>query len=161
MKFYTSYFYKIRFFKPYQIPFSTAVWDPKWFHDFKGQNYTFLDKNGVVNGLRIKELRPGSDCQDLCRGPENCLQSSGNVVDPSTCRFLSIYGKQLDDINYEKFIEYFEKVSSEIQKKLGFTEEPEIIFIVHEIPDNPCSERRKILEVLPKHGIEISEWNEH
>lgn len=29
MKIKISYFYMIRFFKPNQIPISTAVWDPK------------------------------------------------------------------------------------------------------------------------------------
>ena len=31
MEFYTSYFYKIRFMKPYMIPLSTAVFNPKWY----------------------------------------------------------------------------------------------------------------------------------
>lgn len=34
MKFYTSYFYKLRFFTPNMLPFSTAKWDPKWYHNF-------------------------------------------------------------------------------------------------------------------------------
>lgn len=32
MKILTSYFYQIRNFKPYQIPLSTAISDPAWYH---------------------------------------------------------------------------------------------------------------------------------
>ena len=155
MKYYTSYFYNIRFFTPNMIPFSTAIWDPKWFHDNKDPKYTFLDKNGVINGLRIKELRPGESCQNLCRGPEHCQSHNGENRE---CDFLHNYGQQLESINYTKFEEYFYRVSRELKKKMGFLEEPVIVFIVHEAPDNPCSEREKILEVLPKHGIDITEW---
>ena len=48
MRILVSYFYHVRHFKPYMIPFSTAVWDPAWYHNFnKCHNYTYLDKNGV------------------------------------------------------------------------------------------------------------------
>ena len=155
MTYYTSYFYNIRFFTPNMIPFSTAVWDPKWYHDNKDKNYTFLDKNGVLNGLRIKELRPGKECENLCRGPENCVACKG---DSKQCDFLRTYSQQLELIDYDKFEEYFFRVSREIKRKMGFMEEPVIVFIVHESPDNPCSEREAILDVLPRHGITISEW---
>lgn len=53
MKFYISYFYQIRFFKPNMIPISTAKWDPKWYSQ-NGKPY--IDKRGVVNGLRAPVL---------------------------------------------------------------------------------------------------------
>ena len=80
MHLYTSYFYKIRFFKPWQVPISTAIADPKWFHAFKSQDYKFLDKNHVINGLRCESLHPDHTCQDLCRGLETC-----KCKDPSKC----------------------------------------------------------------------------
>lgn len=43
MKLCTSYFYRIRFFRPDIVPFSTAKWDPKWYHNFQGQANIFLD----------------------------------------------------------------------------------------------------------------------
>ena len=45
MKIYISYFYAVRFFKPYQIPMSTAVWDPKWWRGVKRELrwYLFLE----------------------------------------------------------------------------------------------------------------------
>lgn len=67
MEIYTSYFYKVRFFKPNMIPISTAFSDPSWFHNFKGHNYQFIDKNGVINGLRADVFAPGPVARELCR----------------------------------------------------------------------------------------------
>ena len=50
MKFALGYFYQVRFFTPNMIPVSTALGDPKWYHQNKGQQFTFLDKNNVING---------------------------------------------------------------------------------------------------------------
>ena len=65
MKVATSYFYQIRFFKPNMIPVSTAMWDPKWFHNFKNQYHVFKDRNGVYNGLRYPALSPKGECEGL------------------------------------------------------------------------------------------------
>ena len=67
MEIYTSYFYQVRFMKPYHIPLSTAVWDPKWFHANRGQDYHFKDKNGVYNGLRAPVFAPGKDYVEVQR----------------------------------------------------------------------------------------------
>ena len=57
MKIKISYFYHVRNLKQYQIPVSTAVWDPKWFHENTGNNkHIFIDKRGVVNGVRLLRL---------------------------------------------------------------------------------------------------------
>ena len=85
MKFALGYFYQVRFFTPNMIPVSTALSDPKWYHQNKGSQFTFLDKNNVINGLRCEELAPGPLCQGLCLGKKN----SG--CEPLTCEFLKIY----------------------------------------------------------------------
>ena len=72
MQIFLSYFYAVRFFRPYMIPFSTAMWDPKWYHEGQNQNHIFIDKNGVINGLRADPLVPDKHCDGLCRGPERC-----------------------------------------------------------------------------------------
>jgi len=149
MKFFTSYFYNIRFFKPHQIPLSTAVWDPKWFHEFKDQEHIWKDKNGVWNGLRIEELNPqschASGCPCKTRDPENC-------------RFIREYKEGLEKIDFEKMLGDIEKLVSYIQNQEKFEEEPEVILIVHEAKDNPCSERNSIQELFREHGFEIEEW---
>lgn len=70
MRLYTSYFYQIRFFTPNMVPVSTAVWDPKWYHNFAGQDSVFLDKRSVVNGLRAPALAPGPQLEGTCVGKD-------------------------------------------------------------------------------------------
>lgn len=133
---FTSYFYNIRFFKPYQVPISTAMWDPRWYFNFKKQGHLFLDKRGVLNGLRAETLHPDHTCDNLCRGPEFC-----ETKDPSTCRFLDAYRKQLDHIDKPKFFERLESLRLKLQAKLHLDKLPDLIFIVHEPPYKTCSER--------------------
>ena len=153
MKIYTSYFYQVRFMKPYQIPLSTAKWDPKWFYDNKTQGYVWVDKNGVYNGLRAEPFAPGPLCDGLCSGKENCLTGS-----PQSCLFLKTYRYQLDQLDYQNIIARCEHMADYIQHLANFTEEPEIILLVHEAKDNPCSERRVIQEWFASHGKIVTEW---
>ena len=134
LKLHTSYFYQIRFFKPFQIPISTAVWDPKWFHDYQSQDHKFIDKRGVVNGFRCEALHPAAECEGLCHG-RPCQFS------PDSCEFLKSYRKQIFRLDREKLLDSLLKAARVIQQKLKFTEDPELIFIVHEAPANVCSER--------------------
>lgn len=143
MKLALSYFYQIRNFKKFMIPISTAVWDPKWFHDFKDKEHIFKDKNSVYNGIRFEELAPGDTCKDLCRGPEEC-----STKDSSKCLFLQNYRKQIQQLDKNKLLKECEILASNIQRKECFTEEPIIVFIVYETPNNKCSERNVLLEEL-------------
>ena len=153
MKIYTSYFYQIRFMKPYMIPLSTAKFSPKWFHQNKGQNFVWKDKNGVYNGLRAPVFAPGPMCEGLCQGHETCETGS-----PHTCLFLKTYRYQLDQLNYEEIIFRCENLGKRIQSIENFSEEPVIILIVHEAPNNPCSERKVIQDWFAAHGKEVKEW---
>ena len=155
MKIWTSYFYQIRFFKPHQIPLSTADWDPKWFHDFKDQNYIWKDKNGVWNGLRVDTLSPSKCCSIL---PPECVKCAEGTRHPETCSFLGDYSTGLRKINFQDLYNLLQRVASGIQQLEGFSEEPEIMLILHEAPNNPCSERVPIQEYFRNYGIEIKEW---
>lgn len=154
MKIMTSYFYQIRFMKQNYIPLSTAVFDPKWFHQNKGQHYQWKDKNGVWNGLRAEIFMPGEECEGLCRGREVC-----NAYSPKTCAFLKAYRRQLDKLNFEEVLNRFSKLGEQIQKIEGFTEEPVYVLIVHEAYDNPCSERWVIQDWFRDNGYDIKEFN--
>ena len=149
MKFYITYFYNVRFLKPYQIPFSTAVWDPKWYHDFKNQDYYFKDKNGVYNGLRIELLHPEPD-NDQCIECDHSLQ--GN------CGFIKKYTEQLNKLDFNLVINYLKITSKSIKTIERFSEEPEIVLLVHEKYDNPCSERWPLIKWFKEHGIELEEF---
>ena len=151
MKVYTSYFYKVRFFKPNMIPISTAKWDPKWFHAFKGQKTLFIDKNGVLNGIRAEAFAPIDEVGSYCGGP-SC--SSRN---PEECKFLKLYEEQLNHLDFNVVMKYFESVVDEVQTIIHFEGEPIIVLIVHEATENPCSERRVIQQWFTSHGIECRE----
>ena len=93
MTIYTSYFYMVRFFPENLIPISTAVWDPKWFHDNKDQSYQFKDKRGVINGIRASIFAPGPDLGGYC--------SPSCGMEPSSCQVLLRYGLQLSKLDVE------------------------------------------------------------
>lgn len=154
MKIMTSYFYQIRNMKPNYIPLSTAVWDPKWFHQGQGHGFQYKDKNGIWNGLRAEPFVPNETCEGLCRGPETC-----NYLGPHTCAFLKTYRAQLDKLDYNDIIQRFEELGEQIQKTEGFEEEPILVLILHEKYDNPCSERWPIQAWFKDHGYEIEEFN--
>lgn len=135
MGIYTSYFYQIRFFKPNMIPLSTALWDPKWYHDGHDQSYTFVDKNGVINGLRCEALSPTGECEGLCRGAANCDHV------PSTCPFLQAYRRHLSKVDATDYLRRIQNLCNKVQQQLGFTQDPVPVLIVHEAPSNICSER--------------------
>jgi len=147
-----SYFYQIRFFKPYMVPISTAVWDPKWYHSFKDQNHVFIDRNGVINGLRIKPLMPGDTCAHLCRGREYCASSG-----PDTCTFLQNYYMQLEALDFNEFMWNLEKHLHDLFEKCHIESEPLAVLMVHEAFSNPCSERVALLKWFSNHGLPVSE----
>lgn len=151
MKYAISYFYQIRNFKKNMIPFSTAVWDPKWYHNNLDNRTIYVDKNGVINGCRCEELKPGITCNNLCKGVKEC-----NIKDPNICKFLSNYRKQLNKIDFNSFLNYLNIHLYQIQK-IFRVEDPMIVFIVYETPTNQCSEREVIKQWFKDNGIELEE----
>ena len=149
MKIFITYFYNIRFFKPHTIPISTAVWDPKWYHDFQGHEIIFKDKNNVLNGIRYPDLSPANIAP--CCPCEN--------KDPTTCQFIKDYAEYLDTLDFDKVYSDLTFIGNKGKEILKFDEEPEICLMVYEKPDNPCSERKSLIEYFNKHGIPITEWN--
>lgn len=153
LKIYTSYFYMVRFMKPYMIPLSTAKYAPQWFHKEKGAQFQWKDKNGVWNGLRAEPFAPGPLCDNLCRGPEYC-----DGGDPMKCAFLRTYRTQLDQLDFKDIIKRIYTIGKAVQEREGFEEEPIVVLIVHEATSNPCSERRVIQEWFRDNGYPIKEF---
>lgn len=148
MKIYTSYFYQIRFMKKNMLPISTAVWDPSWFHGFmKNPDFLFVDKRGIINGLRCPAFAPGDTCNTLCRGINRC-----ETQDSSKCEFLKAYRKQLDDLKFDKVMKFLEKCADKLD-----TEDPIVVLMFHEAPCNPCSERIVVQQWFKDHGIKVTE----
>lgn len=152
MKIYTSYFYKVRFFTPNMIPISTAKFDPAWYHQNKGQDYCFLDKNGVINGLRAPVFAPGEVATAVSSCRPRCDKN------PETCHFLRAYNHQLSLLDINDIMTRIENLCAAVRPVVGYTEEPIAVLLVHEAPDNPCSERTAIQNYFRSHGIECEEF---
>lgn len=155
MQIYTSYFYQVRFFKPYMIPLSTALGDPMWYHGgTKDKAIVSLDKRGVINGLRILPLVPDGTCSNLCKGRDNC-----SINEPDSCKFLRNYYEQLDKVNFDDFTKNLESHIQLVCDKIGIKREPIVVILVHEALTNPCSERVVIQKWFKEHGVEVNELN--
>ena len=139
-----SYFYNIRFFEPWQVPLSTAVWDPKW---YRKNGHPYIDKRGVICGLRLEELNPKSVNAGGCP----C-----KVKNPESCWFLKSYRAGLDKINFNELYIKLSNIASLVQEQTGH--EAELILMVYETPLNPCSERQPLIDWFKKHGFEVTEF---
>lgn len=148
MKISTSYFYQIRFFTRNMIPVSTAIWDPKWFHT--GNNIgEYRDKNGVWNGIRMPILSPINIDTNSC--------GQCKTKDPSDCKFQKEYKAYLQTLDFEKIYNSLNTLADRVLELEGFKSEPHIVLIVHEKPDNSCSERLPLQEYFMSHGIDCRE----
>ena len=153
-----SYFYQIRFFKPYMIPLSTALFDPKWYHNNSYNKYSkFVDRNGVINGLRIEMLNPHTDAPEGHKYCKDCPEEDHKLNVNRDCDFLKDYRAKLDQLDFNLVIDYMRAVGMGSQIQLGFTQDPLIVLIVHESPDNPCSERWVLQDYFRDHMYELHE----
>ena len=150
--FYISYFYQIRFFPDTLVPVSTAVYDPKWYHDNKGNNYLFKDKRGVINGVRCPGLAPLEEHipwvteEDKCVGREICN------FDRTTCGFLRNYEKYIYSLDFNDTCSRIEAGVHKLKPNA------DICLMVHEKFDNPCSEREVLVKWFRDNGVILNEW---
>lgn len=140
------------------IPISTAMYDPKWFHNFGNNLVTFIDNNGVINGIRSDLLVPKMQPEDgECKGQENgkCLAHSD--ANYSNCKFLSNYRKQLQDIDFYEFYNNLQAFAVSMKELLNLDKDPILVFMVYETVNNPCSERVTIQEFFKSNGVACDE----
>ena len=147
MDFYISYFAQFRNMTSKQICFSTAVWDPKWFHDFKDSNHKFV-KDGKIYGLRM----PCFICNDTSCSGMPCPHL------PSSCRFLKAYKQHLDELDFKKIVNALKKSANIVAKELG-VKDPDVVLLVHEAPTNRCSERQPLVKWFEENGMTLQEWH--
>jgi hypothetical protein len=134
----TSYFYMIRNFTPNIIPVSTAMSDPTWYRPPKGKEY-YIDKRGVVCGLRYEPLIVQRYGGYECPGPEQCWYAGAELIDPQgksvPCPTMQEYEQLLYSfVDKEKTLWAFEHCCNKFNADT-------IALIVYEAPTNPCSER--------------------
>ena len=153
MKIRTSYFYQIRNFKKNMIPVSTAIWDPKWFHDFtEDYSYLFKDKREILNGLRAESIIEQG--RQSNQGPDICPCENKKY---ETCSFLRQYRENLEKIDFDKMMADMEVLANRYAIANKIEEEIIIVLIVYETPTNPCSERKPLQDFFNAHGVECKE----
>lgn len=160
IKVYTSYFYQIRNMRPDCLAFSTALGDPKYFHDFTNdKQYKFIDKHGRLNGLRAEPFCPPTDLppQAACHGPESCSHLQTDI--PWYCDFLLEYYKKLNKLDPQEIEQRFLRVGQAWQDFCQEEMDITYILLVHEAPTNPCSERVMLQRWLKENNLGGEEWN--
>ena len=127
----TSYFYQIRNFKTNMIPVSTCLSDPAWYRPPEGKEY-YIDKRGIICGLRYEPLIVQRECAMMCPCDEKHLAPA--------CPTMLEYEAALNTfVDKERTLKAFEFCANKFA--LPFGDEPIIVLIVYETPNNPCSER--------------------
>lgn len=149
---YTSYFYQIRHFKKNMIPVSTAMWDPKWYHDWMGHDYVFKDKRGIYNGIRAECFHFADEenhgCGDQC---------SLALKDPSKCEFLRRLRQQYNQLDFSEIIQRCERLAQHIKEIDNLSYLPALVFIFYETPQNHCSEREVLQAWFKDNGYNLQE----
>ena len=154
MKIYISTFYQVRFFTPNMLPVSTAMWDPKWYHDFNGSGFVFYDKRGIVNGYRYEPFNfPNHYWDELVKEHQECQKNCPFKDMAPECEFMKKYQEYLKTIDFNKMLKYFESVKENMPKI------DTIVLLVHESPMCPCAERPILQQWFKDHGIELKEWD--
>ena len=143
----TSYFYQIRNFNRNLIPVSTAMSDPEWYRPAEGEEY-YIDKRGVICGLRYEPLIVQRQCTCICPCEERAT-AQGN------CPMMQEYRQLLETVDFDKMIKGFQHCADKFALPSG--EEPIIVLMVHEAWHNPCSERKALQDYFTSHGWECKE----
>lgn len=130
--------------KPETVALSTGHSDPPYFHDGRGKSYVFRDKRGVMNGLRAEPFVPNVEGE--------CGRCN---KDSNKCNFLKNYKKQLDKLDFDDMMRRFESIAERVSPGV---EEPEVVLLVWEAPDNPCSERVVLFDWFQEHGVKVEEY---
>lgn len=128
----TSYFYQIRNFTPNLIPVSVCLSDPVWYRPPKGKEY-YIDKRGIINGLRYEPLIVQKYGAALC---PYCEYKAAAPSCPTLIEYEQLLFTLVDK---ERTLKAFEYCANKF--KLPFGDEPIIVLMVHEAPNNLCSER--------------------
>lgn len=157
MKIYISYFYQIRNFNKYMIPVSTAMFDPKWYHEGQDKTHLFWDKNGVINGLRCYPLIFNREkyegwCGDECK-------YKGKT---SLCPYLNAYRRMLGMRDLSELTAFFLSVISYVanhNNDLDNANKYDICLMVYETPTAVCSERSELIKWFKNYDIDLIEWN--
>lgn len=89
----------------------------------------------------------------------HCKPECGHKETLPNCPFLTAYKKYLDTVDFDNYLlPEFIRIAEEVRKINNFEDEAEIILLVYEKPDNPCSERGPLIEYFKMHGVTLEEY---
>lgn len=139
------------------IPLSTAMFDPKWYHEGEDETHLFWDKNGVINGLRcypfiFKREKYNDWCGSQCA-------YKGKT---SLCPYLSAYRRMLAMNDFSSVLDFFKSTITYVanhNNDLANIDKYNICLMVYETPTAVCSERSELIKWFKNYDIDLIEWN--
>lgn len=136
MKYYISYFARLKDFTSNMLPISTAAFEQKWFRDKVEHLPELTPPMSIAATLEAKG--------EMCR--KNCPLHA-------PCGFMDLYKKYLDTLDFNNILLKLELLT------LKHPSVDTIVLMVYEKYDVPCAERPCLQTWFKEHGIELKEWN--
>ena len=157
MKYFITYFQNVKYITDSSsILIDTSIWAPKWLDPSNGKRQ-YINENNLLIGIKEESFLMTEDeiPAEMCSGkPCKYIESFPN------CQFLCAYRQHLDKIDFENYlIPELNRIAEDVRKITHYQGEPKIILLVHEKPDNLCSERGPLVELFKKHGLDLKEWS--
>lgn len=155
MQYFITYFQNVRYLTEECIPIDTSVWAPKWLDPSNGKRQ-YVNEHNVLIGIKEESFLMTEDemPEEMCAGRPCQYESKW-----PHCQFLDSYWKHLQKIDFDGYlIPELNRIAEEVRKITHYEGEPKIILMVHEKPDNHCSERLGLVRLFKEHGIELKEW---
>ena len=155
MEYFITYFQNVRYLTEEYIVIDTSIWAPKWLDPSNGKRQ-YINENNVLIGIKEESfLIPEDEIpEEMCNG-----KPCPYINKHPHCQFLDAYEKHLAKIDFNGYlIPELHRVAEEVRKITHYKGEPKIILLVHEKPDNPCSERLCLIRLFEKNGIILKEW---
>ena len=90
-----------------------------------------------------------------------CQRDCSHKNEIPSCPFLISYRKYLETVDFKKLIAEFKRVANEVKKINNYQQEPEIVLLVYESVNNPCSERQPLIDYFAKNGIILKEFTKN
>ena len=156
MQYYITYFQNVRYLTEEYIPIDTSMWAPKWLDPSNGKRQYINDKNVLIGIKEESFLMSENELpEEMCSG-KPCPYMNKHPH----CQFLEAYWKHLQKIDFHGYlIPELNRLADEVKKITNYKGEPKIILLVHEKPDNLCSERLGLIKLFAQNGIKLIEYN--
>ena len=155
MNYYITYFQNVRYLTEEYIVIDTSMRAPKWLDPSNGKKQ-YINDNNVLIGIKEESFLFSENeiPEEMCSG-----KPCPYIDKHPHCQFLEAYWEHLQKIDFDGYlIPELNRIAEEVRKITHYKGEPKIILVVHEKPDNLCSERLGLVRLFKNHGIILKEW---